>query len=309
MKKLLTYFSIFLAFGTLMFQSCKKETSDPPKASIFYSVVDKQVAFTALTKRVVKWNWDFGDGKTSVEKNPVHIYEGGGYFTVKLTGTDENGTSVDSEVTIAVSVTPYVLLTGGAANVNGKKWKLSSSHSSKDKFANADADLTVFEGTPFPLPTSVFSLLGMGEVYDDTYTFFDDGSYAHDTKADNAAFAGIVYEMLTTGGSGIVNPSGQDYGLCTGLFTPEAGATFAYKEKEDFNVPSVYGPDGLLTFKDVSTLDFSGTEFIGFMDSQRKVIIQDITDSSMRLVLFMAASPDYYPLNTNALVLTFEVVN
>ena len=44
------------------------------------------------------------------------------------------------------------------------------------------------------------------------------------------------------------------------------------------------------------------------MDNQRKVIIQDITDNTMRLVMFMAASPDYYPLNTHALVLTFEVV-
>ena len=101
---------------------------------------------------------------------------------------------------------------------------------------------------------------------------------------------------------------GADFGLCTGLYTPEAGATFTYVEKEDFQVPSVYGPGGVLTFKDVSTLDFSGTEFVGFMDNQRKVMIQDITDTSMRLVMFMAASPDYYPLNTNALVLTFEVV-
>jgi hypothetical protein len=80
-------------------------------------------------------------------------------------------------------------------------------------------------------------------------------------------------------------------------------------EKEDFQVPSVYGPEGVLTFNDASTLDFSGTEFVGFMDNQRKVILQDITDNSMRLVMFVSASPDYYPLNTNALVLTFEVVN
>jgi hypothetical protein len=117
-----------------------------------------------------------------------------------------------------------------------------------------------------------------------------------------------LFEMMTTGGDGIVNNGGADFGLCTGLYTPEAGATFTYVEQEDFAVPSVYGPDGVLTYNDVSTLDFSGTEFIGFMDYQRKVIVQEITDTSMRLVMFMAASPDYYPANTNALILTFEVV-
>jgi PKD repeat protein len=309
MKKLLTVFSIIIAAGTMLLQSCKEETSDPPKASIFYSVVDKQVAFTALTKRVVKWNWDFGDGKTSTEQNPVHIYEGGGFYTVILTGTDDSGTSVDSEVTIAVAVDPYVMLTGGASAVNGKTWKLTSTHSSKDKLSNADADLSPVDGAPYPLPNGVFGLIGMSEVYDDTYTFFYDGSYSHDVKADGAAFAGIVYEFLTTGGAGIVNDGGADFGLCTGAYTPEQGATFTYVEKEDFQVPSVYGPEGVLTFSDASTLDFSGTEFVGFMDNQRKVILQDITDNSMRLVMFMSASPDYYPLNTNALVLTFEVVN
>jgi hypothetical protein len=309
MKKLLIVSGILLAFGTFLFQSCKKESADPPKASIFYSVVEKQAAFTALTKRVVKWDWDFGDGKTSSEENPVHIYDGGGYYTVILTATGSDGSTVESTVTIAVAVTPYVLLTGGASAVSGKTWKLTTNHSLLDKLANADADLTIAEGAPATLPQGAFSLyLGMGEVYDDTFTFHYDGSYSHDTKADHASFAGLLYEYMTTGGAGIVNDGGKDFGLCTGLYTPEAGATFTYVEKEDFAVPSVYGPDQVVTYKNVSTLDFSGTEFIGFMDNQRKVIIQDLTDTSMRLVMFMAASPDYYPLNTNALVLTFEVV-
>jgi hypothetical protein len=308
MKRLLTFLSILIAFGTIMFQSCKEEAADPPKASIFYSIVNKQVAFTALTKRVVTWNWDFGDGKTSTEKDPVHIYEGGGYYNVRLTVTGEDGSTIDSEVAIAVDVTPYVLLTGGSGAANGKTWKLTSTHSSKDKLANADADLTPVDGAPYPLPSGVFGLIGMSEVYPDTYTFFYDGGYSHDVKDDHAAFAGLVFEYMTTGGAGIINDGGADFGLCTGAYTPQQGATFTYVEKEDFAVPSVYGTDGVLTFNGVSTLDFSGTEFVGFMDNQRKVILQDISDNTMRLVMFMAASPDFYPLNTNALVLTFEVV-
>ncbi|MCJ7449178.1 MAG: PKD domain-containing protein [Bacteroidales bacterium] len=310
MKKLIHIVCFALAVGSTLLTSCNKEEPDgPPKAGIFYSVADKQVAFTALTKRVVSWSWDFGDGDTSSEQNPIHVYENGGYYTVTLTGTDAAGTTAEAEVDIAVAVTPYVLLTGGPTAVNGKKWKLTANHTAKDKLANADATFTIAAGAPATLPAGAFSLyLSMGEVYEDEYTFYFDGRYSHDTKADGAAFSGILYQFMTTGGAGIVNDGGASFGLCTGLYTPQAGATFTYVEKEDFAVQSVYGTAGILTYINVSTLDFSGTEFVGFMDYQRKVIVQEITDNSMRLVMFMAASQDYYSYNTHALVLTFEVV-
>jgi hypothetical protein len=118
--------------------------------------------------------------------------------------------------------------------------------------------------------------------------------------------------MLTNGGAGVVSTgtdgAAAEFGLCTAAYTPDADATFTYVEKENFVVPSVWGAEGFVTYENVSTLDFSGTEFVGFMDNQRKVILQDITDNTMRLVMFMAASQDYFPLNTHALILSFEVV-
>jgi len=160
-----------------------------------------------------------------------------------------------------------------------------------------------------PLSTGILDLaLGMGEVYDDEFTFHYDGSYSHDVKEDGAAFGGIVYQLLLNGGADIVNANGADFGLCTATYSPEAGATFTYVENEDFEVPSIFGPAGILTYSSVSTFDFSGTEFVGFRDYLRKVIVQEITNNSMRLVMFMAADPGSVPKNTHALILTFEVV-
>lgn len=320
MKNRLIYRILFVLILAVFFMSsCTEEEIRPEfplSAEIFHSVSKKQVAFTALTHSATSWLWDFGDGTTSDEKNPVHVYNEGGYYIATLTATDDAGANVTKEVKLAIELTPYALLTGDhtAANYKGKTWKLTADHSTGgDYFANSDASLSVVKGTPKPLPTGIFDLqFGMGDIYKDEFTFFYDGTYKHDVKADGASFGGVVFQMVTTGGAGIINANGKDYGLCIGKYTPDPSATFTYVEKENFSVPSVYNPvTGMITYENVSTLNFSGTEFIGFRDFQRKVILTKITDTRMQLVMFMAASPDYLtPLqfNTHALVLSFEVV-
>jgi len=299
---------------SLLLSSCSSDDNALPEnfpfaADIFHSVSGKQVAFQGLTHSATAWAWDFGDGTSSAEKNPIHIYTQGGYYTAVLTATDANGTTIVKQVELAIDITPYVLLTGGATASTGKTWKLSSAHSDSDYFANADAELSAFDGAPAPLPAGIFGAgLGMGEVYEDEFTFNFDGSYSIDVKADGAAFSGLLYQFASTGGAGIVNAGGADFGLCTGLYDPKANATFSYAEKENMTISSVYGPGGMLTYSGVSTLDFSGTAYVGFKDFEQKVIIQDISDNSMRLVMFLAASQDFIGVNTNALVLTFEAV-
>lgn len=46
-------------------------------------------------ENIDSWSWDFGDGGTSVETNPVHTYRTEGIFTVQLTVSNADGT--DSE--------------------------------------------------------------------------------------------------------------------------------------------------------------------------------------------------------------------
>ena len=308
-KNLILLYGILFSL-TLFLTSCSSDDDNnagtiPFTADVFQSIEGKKVAFQGLTNNATSYFWDFGDGSTSTEKNPVHTYAAAGYYETQFTATSEDGATITKEQRIGIEITPYVLLTGGPLATNGKTWRIASAHSAADKLADADADFSPIEQ---PLATGILGLLGMGEVYEDTFTFHFEGGYEIDTKADGAVFSGLVYQIATAGFGGIVNANGQDYGLCTGLFTPDANLTFTYVENEDLSVSSVYGPGGVLALGNVNTIDFSGNGFLGFKDFQSKVIVQEIKENSMRVVMFMAASQDYIGVNTHALVFTFEVV-
>jgi len=137
-KNLFHYgFTIFFVMAFLL-SSCKKEEEKPVfplSATIFKSVSDKQVAFTALTHSAVSWSWDFGDGKTSTEQNPVHVYDIGGYYKAKLTATDASGAAATAEVSLAIALTPYAMLTGDrtVAGYKGKTWRLTTNHTNKHR--------------------------------------------------------------------------------------------------------------------------------------------------------------------------------
>jgi hypothetical protein len=324
---------IFFIVTMFFISSCTEDTireTFPLSSDIFHSVDGNQVAFTALTHSATNWLWDFGDGNSSTEQNPVHVYEGAGYYVATLTATDNSGQNVMSEVNLGIEISDYVLLTGGATAANGKTWKLTAAHPVEDKLANADFDFTYATDVE-ELPSGAFDLyLGIGEIYDDEFTFFYDGKYDHDVKGDGATFAGLLYASVLAqqGATTITKATGE---LIAGAdifaittYTPVEGATFVYTEKEDFTIPALpdcatgMHPMGfpILTYPGVATIDFpNSTEFIGVMDFQRKVIVLDMKESTMQLAMFLtldpAAVPSWDPLialSTTALVLTFEVV-
>lgn len=64
-------------------------------ANITLGCVPVQVSFTDLSTSsdgsIVAWEWDFGDGTSSNQKNPTHNYANTGFYTVSLTVTSNNG--------------------------------------------------------------------------------------------------------------------------------------------------------------------------------------------------------------------------
>ncbi|MGM9479246.1 PKD domain-containing protein [Pedobacter sp. GSP4] len=59
------------------------------------------------SRSITKWLWDFGDGKTSTEQNPVHIFDNPGTYNVVLTAeTDSKCADVSDAIQIVINPQP-----------------------------------------------------------------------------------------------------------------------------------------------------------------------------------------------------------
>lgn len=70
--------------------------------------------------KIVIWNWDFGDGNSSNEQNPIHQYQVKGTYTVKLTTIDEFGCVAETQKVI-IAKDDYVIIIPNAFTPNGAK--------------------------------------------------------------------------------------------------------------------------------------------------------------------------------------------
>jgi PKD repeat protein len=79
--------------GFAMSFECVDFTEPPAAAAAYPSLsCSGTVAFAdASTFFPTSWNWDFGDGTTSTEQNPIHTYADPGTYDVRLEVCNENG--------------------------------------------------------------------------------------------------------------------------------------------------------------------------------------------------------------------------
>ena len=52
---------------------------------------------------IATYHWDFGDGGTSTQAAPSHVYQSAGTFTARVTVTDNGGATASSSLTITTT--------------------------------------------------------------------------------------------------------------------------------------------------------------------------------------------------------------
>lgn len=100
-------------------KAVKIEPGTPPVAVFQYSTTNRQVNFIdKSTGNPTSWNWNFGDGTSSTQQNPVHLYGAAGNYTVTLTVSNADGSNSTSQiVTIAAAQAPVANFEFTTANL------------------------------------------------------------------------------------------------------------------------------------------------------------------------------------------------
>lgn len=99
----------------LDFQYRKLSISNDPEV-----LIQEEVLFESeISPEFIAWEWEFGDGKKSVKKDPVHIFEKPGSYEVTLKGYDIFGCSSIERNTIQVSIPTELVVIPNAFTPNG----------------------------------------------------------------------------------------------------------------------------------------------------------------------------------------------
>ena len=80
----------------------EQEFVSDPKADWTFNIIDHHKRIVSFkdnsTGNILKWKWDFGDGKASEQQNPIHTYAEGGQYIVTLHIETPNGTDKMTKV-------------------------------------------------------------------------------------------------------------------------------------------------------------------------------------------------------------------
>ncbi len=190
-----------------------------PTAGFTYTIDGLTVTFINTSTLADTYLWDFGDGSTSTETNPVHTYAANGIYEVTLIAYNANGDNSYS-TTIATTVLTAEMLQGGS-------WKIQVSDHSIYVGPGMGSDgwwitpLANLDGTNVGTPDD-WSCMA-----DDEFIFHEGGVYEYKTNgaSRNDGYMGSPNGCWSD--AEIAASPGAPFGSCathSWEFTPAAGA-------------------------------------------------------------------------------------
>ena len=292
--KYLKMMSVLILALTMV--NCSDDDIPPPVADFTADVNGTEVTFTSTMSNVKTFEWNFDDGNSSTEANPIHAYEKPGVYkvTLNLTGKDGSISAVVKDVEVMESMN--YLLTGGAARPEGKIWRLSyevSDPVGKEGVGAVTNDLTIL----IPDDTDgTLEWVGLGNAYDDEFTFVFDESYSID-NADGQSVMSLLYANISHQGD-IVKPSEQPE------LVPFADVTYSPVNGEWSFQPDAFTIDALnLATGTIDPVTFTGktqlivSDYLGFKDATSTIIIKSISETEMNIAIALhgAKAAHEYP--------------
>jgi PKD repeat protein len=195
-----------------------------PVAGFTYAIDGTTVTFTNTSTGpgTLTYSWDFGDGATSVETDPVHTYAGDGSYQVSLTAANANGdNTVAQSIIISTTVLTQDLLVGGA-------WTLQVTGHSCYVGGGMGSDawwicpLANMDGTNVGTPDDWSCMT------DDEFIFSAGGGYEYKTNGGsrNDGYMGTPNGCWSD--AEIAASPGAPFGSCnthTFVFTPASGTS------------------------------------------------------------------------------------
>lgn len=231
--------------------------SAEPRAGFSFAAEGLVVTFTNQSANASSYMWDFGDGNSSTEENPVHTYAADGDYEVTLTAMDGSGNS--NEITQTVSVSSAQFSVDALSSADGKVWTLAPvagafrvgpGIGSGEWFSSSADDVTARDCQ-----------------YDDEFIFSNDGSFAIDLKGSTW---GEPYMGVDP--AGCVN-EGDLSGVYAG-FASSTDYTFSASDATDTENPkiTVTGAGAFLGFNK----GYNGGEYNGSDSALQDEVIYEV---------------------------------
>jgi PKD repeat protein len=142
-----------IALTAFAFSSCNKDKDNSESIACFdmpvtTAKVGEEIQFSNCSENASSYSWDFGDGTTSILKEPSHVYAQAGNYEIKLlAGEDFNADGILNHLDEPDSITKDIIIDHNLKSIeltikDANSW----THENPDLSVVADADVKLYAG-------------------------------------------------------------------------------------------------------------------------------------------------------------------